>query len=172
MLNNYELGYFMAVFCQRILNAKIKLEERKKKTVEKIASLQTQLLVASRKKIEESEKLTKFINSLASKVDARFGLDNQFLKVLEIELDKPWQKLYEWKQNIPQKFYVEYTYVDRDRQGNSRMYSDKNMDRMEFIAKIMHTGINPVWISQVYKDPKKTQYMYNGSLITETEEEE
>lgn len=171
MLNNFELGYFMAVFCQRILNAKIELEERKKNTVEKIASLQTDLLIASRKEVEENEKLAKFVNSLASKVNTRFGLDNQFLKVLGIELDKPWRKLNEWKRDIPQKFYVEYTYVDGERQGNSRMYSDKNMDRMEFVAKIMHTGINPVWISQVHTEPKKTQYMYNGSLITETEEE-
>ena len=170
-MNKFELGFLLTLFCQRVLGSELELGEEKQKIVKKIALLQKPFNEAQYDEAKRTESLTKFADSLISKVDLRFGLDNQFLKILEIELDKPWQKLYEWKQNIPQKFYVEYTYVDRDRQGNSRMYSDKNMDRMEFIAKIMHTGVNPVWISQVHIDPKKVQYMYNGSLITETEEE-
>ena len=44
------------------------------------------------------------------------------------------------------------------------------MAREEFIAKIFHSGINPVWIGPVHKEPKKVTYQYNGMLKTVKEE--
>ena len=159
----FNIAQQCANFCKKILRAEINLPEKMQNTIKKIADCETHFYYG----YEEALPLA---TKIAEKVNIREGLDEQFLKLFRIELEKPWEILCEWKKEIPGKWYVDYTYLDEDRQYHSSCYSEKEMAREEFIAKIFHSGTNPVWISSVHKEPTKIMYFYNGSLKTVVEE--
>ena len=159
----FMIAHHCANFCKKILEAEIKLPEKTKNTIKKIADCEMNFYYGY-------EEVTPLATKIAEKINIREGLDEQFLKLFKINLEKPWEILSEWKKEIPGKWYVDYTYLDEDRQYHSSCYSEKEMAREEFIAKIFHSGMSPVWIGSVHKEPTKIMYQYNGALKTVKEE--
>ena len=110
------IAHHCANFCKKIIKAKIELPEKTQNTIKKIADCEMNFYY-------EYEEVTPLATKIAEKVNIREGLDEQFLKLFKIDLEKPWEILCEWKKEIPGKWYVDYTYLDEGKQYNTSCYS-------------------------------------------------
>ena len=166
-MNNYDIAYFFAEFCERVLNSEIKLKGEQKKQLNKFAMGKEKLLAASRDESKRTPEMTDWVDSLAKKINKREGMDDQFLKLLKIEIKYPWRYLYEEKEVLPPVNFVVYGYLNgADCVEYQEYQSNKAKTRIEFMDELNSRNIEYVYCSEVYEKPQRTVYKYNKVRMT------